>query len=84
MKTVNYVLNAPLRKNYKISLLSDVHSKVNPFILPMLQLNNPDMICIAGDLCNTSLSDSPKVREFLKEIFEIAPTFFDLETTTTF
>lgn len=30
MKTVNYVLNAPLSKNYKIALLADMHSKVNP------------------------------------------------------
>lgn len=78
MKTVDYVLNAPLSKNYKIALLADMHSKVNPHILSILQLNNPDMICIAGDLCNTSLSDSPKVREFLKEIVGIAPTFFSL------
>ena len=76
MKTVNYVLDVPLRKNYKIALLADMHSKVNPRILPMLQSNNPDMICIAGDLCNTSLSESPKVRDFLKEIVGIAPTFF--------
>lgn len=76
MKTVNYVLNAPLSKNYKIALLADMHSKVNRRILPMLQSNNPDMICIAGDLCNTSLSESPNVRDFLKEIVGIAPTFF--------
>ena len=50
MKTINYVLNAPLSKNYKIALLADMHSKVNPRILPRLQSNNPDMICIAGDL----------------------------------
>ena len=78
MKTVNDVLDAPLSKNYKIALLADMHSKVNPRILPMLQSNNPDMMCIAGDLCNTSLSDSPKVRGFLKEIVGIAPTFFSL------
>ena len=78
MKTVNYVLDAPLNKNYKIALLADIHSKVNPCILPMLQSNNPDMICIAGDLCNTSLSESPKIKEFLREIVGIAPTFFSI------
>ena len=53
-----------------------MHSKVNPHILPTLQSNNPDLICIAGDLCNTSLSDSPKLKRFLCEIVEITPTFF--------
>ena len=84
MKTVNYVLNTPLKTNYKIALLADLHSKVNPHILPALQSNNPDMICIAGDLCNTSLSESPCISGFLREIVGIAPTFFRLETTTTF
>lgn len=84
MKTVNYVLDAPLSKTYKIVLFADMHIKVNPCILPMLQSNNPDMICIAGDLCNTSLSERPKVKEFLREIVGIAPTFFHLETTTTY
>lgn len=76
MKTVNYVLNGPLSKKYKIALLLDIHCKVSPYILPMLQSNNPDMICIAGDLCNTSLSESPKIKEFLREIVGISPTFF--------
>ena len=78
MKTIDYVLKAPLSKNYKIALLADMHSKVNPHILPTLQSNNPDIICIAGDLCNTSLSDSPKVEVFLNEIVGLAPTFFSL------
>lgn len=78
MKTVNYVLTAPLRKYYKITLLADMHSKVNPHILPTLKSDSTDMICIAGDLCNTSLSDSPEVKEFLREIVGVAPTFFSL------
>lgn len=78
MKTANYVLTTPLRKNHKIALLADMHSKVNPHILPVLQSSKSDMICIAGDLCNTSLSESPMVKEFLREIVGIAPTFFSL------
>lgn len=47
MKTVNYVLAIPLNKNYKIVIPADIHSKVNPHILPAFQSNGPDMICIA-------------------------------------
>lgn len=78
VKTVNYVLTAPLSKNYKIALLADLHSKVNSHILPALQTSKSDVICIAGDLCNTSLSESPDVMEFLRLIVGIAPTFFSL------
>ena len=78
MKTVNYVLTTPLRSNYKIALLADMHSKIDPHILPALQSSKSDMVCIAGDLCNTSLSESPKVKDFLREIVGIAPTFFSL------
>lgn len=78
MVTANYLITAPLSKNYRIALLADMHSKVDSHILQMLQLKNLDMICIVGDLCNESLSDSPKVKEFLSEIVKIAPTYFSL------
>lgn len=79
---MNYVLTTSLRINYKIALLVDIHSKVNPHTIPTLQSSKSDMICIAGDLCNTSLSESPKIKEFIREIVGIVPTFFHLETTT--
>lgn len=78
MRTVNYVLIALFSKNYRIVLLADMHSKVAPHILQVLKSSNPDMICIAGDLGNTSLSMSPNISRFLKEMVGIAPTYFSL------
>lgn len=40
--------------------------------------NKPDVICIADDLCDTSLSKDKLIQNFLKEYVYIAPTYFSL------
>ena len=65
--------------NYKIALLADLHGKFNCNIIPALSTRKPDMICIAGDLINTSLNTTPKVKSFLTSCVQIACTYFSLE-----
>lgn len=67
MKIKSYVLNTQLHHDYKISLLSDLHSVVDKRIIPALRETNASFICIVGDLCNTSLEENDTVKEFLKE-----------------
>lgn len=78
MKTVRYVLDTPLDKNYKIALLSDLHSVVDKKIIPALREANPSFICIVGDLRNTSLEENGAIKEFLKESVSVAPCYFSL------
>lgn len=78
MKIVEYMLTAQLNKNYKIALLSDLHSIINPKIIPTIRNIKPSFICIAGDLCNTSLKESNTVKRFLENCISLAPTFFSL------
>ncbi len=78
MKIMNYVLSAPLSRNYKIALLADLHGKFDKKIIPTLQENKPHMICIVGDLINTNLSGTPEVKDFLLPCVQIAPTCFSL------
>lgn len=78
MKIVNYVIYANLSRDYKIALLADLHGKFNANIIPALSACKPDMICIAGDLINTSLSATPEVKSFLTSCVRIACTYFSL------
>lgn len=78
MKIIRYTLNVRLSRNYNIALLADLHSKVDRKILPALWGNKPSMICIAGDLANTSLEKAPNIVCFLNSCVEIAPTYFSL------
>lgn len=78
MKVVEYSLSAKLTNNYKIALLSDLHSIINPKIIPTIRFIKPSFICIAGDLCNTSLKDSNGIKQFLEDCISLAPTFFSL------
>lgn len=78
MKIVNYVLNAKLNKNYKIALLADMHGMVNPLIIPKLKENKPSMICIVGDLCNSSIKENKKIKKFLVNCVKVAPTYMSL------
>lgn len=78
MKTVNYVLDSSLNRDYKIALLADMHGKIDSHIISALQSNKPDMICIAGDLCNSSLVENEEIKAFLKVCVGIAPTYLSL------
>ncbi len=48
--TTRYSLAARLPRPYKIALLSDLHDQNGQEILTILQREQPDLICIAGDL----------------------------------
>lgn len=78
MKIVNYGLCTGLKHKYKIALLSDTHGKFNRRIIPTLHDNRPDIVCIVGDLINTSLNDNPWVIGFLAGCLNVAPTFLTL------
>lgn len=78
MKIVNYVIYSDVSRNYTIALLADLHGKFNSNIIPALSKYGPDMICISGDLINTSLSETPEVENFLISCVQIACTYFSL------
>lgn len=78
MRIVNYILQTPMNGNYKIALLTDLHGKFDIEIPLILQENKPNIICIVGDLINTSLDETPEVIDFLISCVGIAPTYFSL------
>lgn len=90
MITKNYnINNNKIKKDIKIAILSDIHysdtfklKRMNQ-ILKKLEQNNPDYICISGDIIDkTNILDKKDKREilidFFKKIGKIAPTYMTL------
>ena len=50
MKITRYFLKTPLKRAYRLALLSDLHSKVPAKLSALLSREAPDAVLIAGDL----------------------------------
>lgn len=62
---------------YKIGVVADFHSSGNAEgILEELQSNNPDIICIAGDLINKDTTDFSNAEKLIEGLTEIAPVYY--------
>ena len=82
MKESKYFLGIPL----SIALLTDIHNNSYVNIIKDLNMNNPDIICIAGDVIHgyqniddgLITSTQENVLPLLIECSKIAPTFMSL------
>ena len=86
MKAINTILNSNI--NTKICLIADIHFsykfKKNIFqkIIDNITKNNPDYICIAGDIIDyaemENMENIDELYNFFKELGKIAKTFIVL------
>lgn len=79
MKETFYRLNVPCR----IALIADTHSQHVPELIPSLEKNRPDVICIAGDIIRGTLpvsglkmQESTNALDLLKQCAAITTTYF--------
>lgn len=78
MQETRYHLNMPC----SIALLADLHNRPCQNILASLQINHPDIICIAGDIVDgevlNALANQENSLALLKGCPAIAPTFLSI------
>lgn len=67
-----------LTRDYRIIMLSDIHNKPAPELLPQVAGEKPDYIFIPGDLVDRHRKTYKNVIPFLEEVVNIAPTYFSL------
>ena len=71
-----FEISLPVSNNFRIAIVSDIHATANyPAIIYQLELNNPDVIFIPGDLCHYS-DDCRIPLKFLNEAVRIAPVYY--------
>ncbi|MBQ7751781.1 MAG: metallophosphoesterase [Clostridia bacterium] len=61
--------------NFRIAHISDTHSKVTDGIFELVKSQNPDIICMTGDLFHEGKTDAPKVWTLLQNLSALAPVY---------
>ena len=66
--------------NYRIALITDLHNAVfgedNKDLLSAIQVENPDIIAITGDLVDSNHTDIDVALDFVRNASQIAPCYY--------
>lgn len=76
MKITHLFLKAPLEKDCRILLVSDMHSKIPEGFSKAVTELAPDFILIAGDYVDGEIKAYPAMLSLLRHFAEIAPTYY--------
>ncbi|MBR4720808.1 MAG: metallophosphoesterase [Clostridia bacterium] len=61
--------------NFRIAHISDTHSKPVDEIFELVKSQNPNIICLTGDLFHEGKTDAPKVWTLLRNLSDLAPVY---------
>lgn len=78
MVTTYYNINTSKTAGLTIGHLSDIHGKMKHEMIDALKKEKPDLIALTGDFGEGDYASSDKSLEFLRELSNIAPTFYSL------